>query len=148
MSLEDKIMTKLKEAMKAKDKKRLEALRAVKNAIIQEKTKDGSTEIDEATEMKMLQKLVKQRDDSAAIYRKENRDELAEQEEFEAGVIREFLPQPLTDDEVIAIIDKIISDTGAKSMKDMGKVMGMATKETAGRADGKFISEVVRKKLQ
>lgn len=149
MSLEKDITQKMKEAMKAKDKPKLEAIRAIKNAILQEKTKaGGGDEIDEATEMKMLQKLVKQREDSAEIYKKEGRDELAEKELFEAAIIKEFLPEPLSEEEIRAEIEKIITETGASSMKDMGKVMGMANKQMAGRADGKLISEIVKAKLQ
>ena len=149
MSLEKDITQKMKEAMKAKDKPKLEAIRAIKNAILQEKTKaGGGHELDEATELKMLQKLVKQREDSAEIYKKESRDELAEKEIFEANIIKEFLPEALSEEEIKAEIDKIISETGASSMKDMGKVMGMANKQMAGRADGKLISEIVKAKLQ
>ncbi|ALO15171.1 hypothetical protein L21SP5_01523 [Salinivirga cyanobacteriivorans] len=149
MSLEKDITQKMKEAMKAKDKPKLEAIRAIKNAILQEKTKaGGGDEIDQATEMKMLQKLVKQREDSAEIYKKEDRNELAEKELFEANIIKEFLPEQLSEDEIRAEIEKIITETGASSMKDMGKVMGMANKQMAGRADGKLISEIVKAKLQ
>ncbi len=148
MSLEKDITQKMKEAMKAKDKPKLEAIRAIKNAILQEKTKTGGGhELDEATELKMLQKLVKQREDSAEIYKKESRDELAEKEIFEANIIKEFLPEALSEEEIKAEIDKIISETGAASMKDMGKVMGIANKQMAGRADGKLISEIVKAKL-
>ncbi|MDA3866270.1 MAG: GatB/YqeY domain-containing protein [Salinivirgaceae bacterium] len=149
MNLETDITQKMKEAMKAKDKPKLEAIRAIKNAILQEKTKAGAGDtIDEATELKMLQKLVKQREDSAEIYRKENRQELAEQEEFEAGIIREFLPEQMSEVDITAEIEQIITDTGASSMKDMGKVMGMANKAMAGRADGKLIADIVKAKLQ
>lgn len=149
MSLEKDITQKMKEAMKAKNKPKLEAIRAIKNAILQEKTKaGGGDEIDEATEMKMLQKLVKQREDSAEIYKKEDRNELAEKELFEANIIKEFLPEQLSEDEIRTEIEKIITETGASSMKDMGKVMGMANKQMAGRADGKLISEIVKAKLQ
>ncbi|HKK59240.1 MAG TPA: GatB/YqeY domain-containing protein [Salinivirga sp.] len=149
MSLEKDITQKMKEAMKAKNKPKLEAIRAIKNAILQEKTKaGGGDEIDEATEMKMLQKLVKQREDSAEIYKKEGRNELAEKELFEANIIKEFLPEQLSEDEIRTEIEKIITETGASSMKDMGKVMGMANKQMAGRADGKLISEIVKAKLQ
>ena len=149
MSLEKDITQKMKEAMKAKDKPKLEAIRAIKNAILQEKTKAGAgDELDEATELKMLQKLVKQREDSAEIYKKESRNELAEKEIFEANIIKEFLPEALSEEEIKAEIDKIISETGASSMKDMGKVMGMANKQMAGRADGKLISEIVKARLQ
>lgn len=149
MSLEKEITQKLKEAMKAKDKAKLEAIRAIKNAILQEKTKAGAgDEIDEATELKMLQKLVKQREDSAEIYKKENRDELAEKEMFEANIIREFLPEQLSEEDIKARVKKIVEETGATSMKDMGKVMGLANKQMAGRADGKMISEIVKQMLQ
>jgi uncharacterized protein YqeY len=149
MSLEANITQKMKEAMKAKNKPKLEAIRAIKNAILQEKTKAGAGDsIDEATELKMLQKLVKQRDDSAEIYQKENRQELAEQEEFEAGIIREFLPEQMSEADITVKIEQIIADTGAESMKDMGKVMGMANKAMAGRADGKLIADIVKAKLQ
>ncbi len=149
MSLEKEITQKMKEAMKAKDKAKLEAIRAIKNAILQEKTKAGAgDELDEATENKMLQKLVKQREDSAEIYKKENRDELAEKEMFEANVIREFLPEPLSEEDVKAKVEKIVEETGATSMKDMGKVMGLANKQMAGRADGKLISAIVKEMLQ
>src|SRR6056297_2765129 len=149
MSLEKDITQKMKEAMKAKNKPKLEAIRAIKNAILQEKTKaGGGDEIDEATERKMLQKLVKQREDSAEIYKKEGRNELAEKELFEANIIKEFLPEQLSEDEIRTEIEKIITETGASSMKDMGKVMGMANKQMAGRADGKLISEIVKAKLQ
>src|SRR6056297_600134 len=135
--------------MKAKDKAKLEAIRAIKNAILQEKTKAGAgDELDEATENKMLQKLVKQREDSAEIYKKEKRDELAEKEMFEANVIREFLPEPLSEEDVKAKVEKIVEETGATSMKDMGKVMGLANKQMAGRADGKLISAIVKEMLQ
>ena len=149
MSLEKEITQKMKEAMKAKDKEKLEAIRAIKNAILQEKTKAGAgDELDEATENKMLQKLVKQREDSAEIYKKENRDELAEKEMFEANVIREFLPDPLSEEDIKAKVEKIVEETGATSMKDMGKVMGLANKQMAGRADGKLISAIVKEMLQ
>jgi len=149
MSLEKEITQKMKEAMKAKDKAKLEAIRAIKNAILQEKTKAGAgDELDEATENKMLQKLVKQREDSAEIYKKEKRDELAEKEMFEANVIREFLPEPLSEEDVKAKVEKIVEETGATSMKDMGKVMGLANKQMAGRADGKLISAIVKEMLQ
>ena len=148
MNLEQNITQKIKEAMKAKDKKKLEALRAIKNAIIIEKTKEGAKDIDEATELKLLQKLVKQRDDSATIYEKENREELASQERFEADVIREFLPEALSENEIEAIVKEIVETVGASSMKDMGKVMGMANQKMAGRADGKVISEIVKSLLK
>jgi len=147
MSLEITINEKIKEAMKAKNKQKLEALRAVKNAILQDKTKAGATEIDAAGEMNLLRKLVKQREDSAAIYKQESRNELAEQELFEAAVIREFLPEPLSRQEVETEITNIISETGATSMKDMGKVMGIANQRMAGRADGKEISDIVKSNL-
>ncbi len=147
MSLEKEVMSKIKEAMKSKDTIALEALRAIKSAILLEKTKQKGKELSTADEMKILQKLVKQRKDSAEIYRKQNRDDLADTELAQAAIIEKFLPAPLTPDEVEIIVFNIIEKTGATSMKDMGKVMGMANKELAGKADGKMISEIVKKKL-
>ena len=149
MELEKLINNDLKEAMKAKDKRKLEALRAIKSALLLEKTgkdvPDG--EIPDSVEVKLLRKLVKQRKDAAAIYREQNRPDLAEEEEYQASIIEKYLPQQLTEEQVEIIIDKVIQDMEAKSMKDMGKVMGQATKVIAGRADNKLVSQIVRKKL-
>lgn len=147
MSLEKEVMTQMKVAMKAKDAAALEALRAVKSAILMAKTESNAGELSEDQEMKLVQKLVKQRKDSASIYREQNRPDLAEPEEKQAEVIAAFLPEQLSEAEVEAKVEEIISKTGAESMKDMGKVMGMASEELAGKADGKTISAIVRKKL-
>jgi uncharacterized protein YqeY len=148
MSLQDKIMAEMKDAMRAKDSVKLEALRAVKSAILLAKTdsasKDGLTEDEE---LKLLQKLVKQRKDSAAIYKEQGRPDLAEPEEQQAEVIAQFLPEQLSEAEIENKVDEIIAKTGASGMQDMGKVMGMASQELAGKADGKTISMIVKKKL-
>ena len=148
MGLQAEVMIKLKEAMKAKDAVALESLRAIKSAILLEQTQaGGKAELTAEAEIKLLQKLVKQRRDSAAIFKEQGRDDLAQPEEAQIEVISHFLPQQLSKDEVAAVIDKVIEATGASSMKDMGKVMGMATKQLAGQADGKTISTLVKQKL-
>jgi uncharacterized protein YqeY len=149
MELEKLINTDLKEAMKAKDKRKLEALRAIKSALLLEKTgKDASGgEIPESVELKLLKKLVKQRKESAAIYREKNRPELAEEEEYQASIIEKYLPEQLSENEIEMIVEKVITDMGAKTMRDMGKVMGQVTNIIAGRADNKLVSQIVRKKL-
>ncbi len=147
MNLEQKVMAQLKEAMKAKDQLKMEALRAIKSAILLEKTKGGQKDLSEADEMKLLQKLVKQRKESADIYLQQNRKDLAEVELKQAEVIEAFLPEQMTEDEIENEVKKIIAETGASSMRDMGKVMGIATKKMAGRADGKMISGIVKKLL-
>lgn len=148
MSLQEKVMTEMKAAMKAKDSEKLEALRSVKGAILLANTessaKDGLTEEEE---LKILQKLVKQRKESAVIYREQGRVDLAEPEEKQAKVIETFLPEQLSEAEIEAKVDEIISKTGASGMKDMGKVMGVASFELTGKADGKTISTIVKKKL-
>ena len=148
MSLESKITTALKEAMKSKDKLSLTALRAIKSAILLQKTqKSSSSEISIEDEMKILQKLVKQRKDSADIYLKQSRKDLAETELKEAELIQEFLPKACSEQEVKEVVKSIISDVGADGMKDMGKVMGLSTKKLMGKADGKMISIIVREFL-
>ncbi len=147
MNLEQKVMQKIKEAMKAKDSIALEALRAIKSAILLEKSKQKGKELTEADEMKILQKLVKQRKDSAEIYKQQNREDLAQAELEQAAIIEQFLPPPLTRDEVEVVIYNIIEKSGATSMKDMGKVMAEANKQLAGKTDGKTISEIVKEKL-
>ena len=147
MSLEKDVMTQMKAAMKAKDSVALEALRAVKGAILLAKTDNGQQELTEEEEVKLVQKLVKQRKDSAQLYREQNREDLAEPEEKQAEVIAQFLPEQLSEAEIEANVEAIIAQTGAEGMKDMGKVMGLASKELAGKADGKTISMVVKKKL-
>lgn len=147
MSLEKKVMTSLKDAMKAKDQAALRALRAIKSAILLLQTDGSGKELDEAGEIKLLQKLVKQRKDSLDIYVKQNREDLAEKEREEITVIEKFLPEQMSAKDLEKIIQNIIAKTGANSMKDMGKVMGMASKQLAGKADGKTISGVVKKLL-
>ncbi len=148
MNLEAKVMQALKQAMKDKDEAAKRGLRAIKNAILLYKTSgEGSGELDEAAEIKLLQKLVKQRQDSLDIYEKQGREDLAQTEREELEVINRFLPQQLSEEELTEKLKAIIQQTGASSMKDMGKVMGLATKELAGQADGKAISQIVRKLL-
>lgn len=147
MTLEEKVMQEIKTAMKAKNEVDLRTLRAIKSAILLEKTSGSGVEMTEADEMKMLQKLAKQRRDSLDIYKQQNREDLAIKEEEELAVIERFLPQPLTEEELEAMLKEIIAETGASSPADMGKVMGVATKKAAGRADGKTISATVKKLL-
>ena len=148
MSLELKITTALKEAMKNKNKTALTALRAVKSAILLHKTQKSSVgELSNEDELKILQKLVKQRKDSAAIYTGQGRNDLADPELKEAELIQQFLPKALSEDEVKEVIKSIIHEIGAEGMKDMGKVMGMSTKKLMGKADGKMISTIVREFL-
>ena len=138
----------IKTAMRAKDSLKLEALRAIKSAVMLEQTSaDGSDTLSDEQEIKLVQKLVKQRKDSAQIFRDQNRPDLAEPEEAQAEVIAQFLPEQLSEEEITAIIQTIIEKTGAEGMKDMGKVMGMASKEMAGKADGKTISTIVKAQL-
>ena len=145
MSLELKITTALKEAMKSKNQIALTALRAVKSAILLHKTqKSSDVELSHEDEMKILQKLVKQRKDSADIYTTQGRNDLAEPELKEAELIQQFLPKALSEDEVKEVVKSIIDETGAEGMKDMGKVMGLSTKKLMGKADGKLISSIVR----
>ena len=145
MSLELKITTALKEAMKSKNKMALTALRAVKSAILLHKTqKSSDVELSHEDEMKILQKLVKQRKDSATIYISQGRNDLADPELKEAELIQQFLPKALSEDEVKEVIKSIIDETGSEGMKDMGKVMGLSTKKLMGKADGKMISTIVR----
>jgi uncharacterized protein len=148
MSLEEKVMTDLKTAMLAKDEKSLRSLRAIKAAIINLKTSEGFTgKIKEEDEIKMLQKLVKQRKESLEIYEKQNRNDLAEKEKEEISVIEKFLPKQMNHEELKEIVASIIKQTGATSQADMGKVMGMANKQLAGKADGKAIASVVKEIL-
>ena len=145
MSLEQKIGDDIKAAMLARNAEKLEALRAIKAALLLEKTKEGASDaISEATELKILQKLVKQRRESADIYSGANRADLASKELFEASIIETYLPQQLSEADVTKIIKTIITETGATSIKEMGKVMGLASKELAGKADNKMISGIVK----
>ncbi|RZP01669.1 MAG: GatB/YqeY domain-containing protein [Flavobacteriales bacterium] len=148
MSLELKITAALKEAMKSKNQMALTALRAVKSAILLHKTQKSSVgELSHEDELKILQKLVKQRKDSATIYTGQGRNDLADPEIKEAELIQQFLPKALSEDEVKEVVKSIIDETGAEGMKDMGKVMGMSTKKLMGKADGKMISTIVREFL-
>jgi uncharacterized protein YqeY len=148
MNLEQKINDDIKSAMLARDAKKLEALRAIKAAVLLEKTKEGGAgEVGEEAELRILQKLVKQRRESAEIYAAANRADLAEKELYDASVIETYLPKQLSEEEVTAIIRDLIAKSGASSIKEMGKVMGLATKELSGRADNKLISGIVKSLL-
>ena len=148
MSLSTQIMDSMKEAMKAKDSVALEALRAIKSEILLAQTASGSKEeISEADEIKILQKLVKMRKDSASIFTEQNRADLAEPELAQIAVIEKFLPAQLSEAEVEAIIAKIIAETGASGIASMGKVMGLASAQIGGQAEGKTISTIVKKLL-
>lgn len=147
MSLELKINNDIKNAMLAKDKLRLETLRSIKAGILLAKTAENATEITEDFEIKMLQKMAKQRKESATIYIQQNRQELADKELAEAAIIEEYLPKQLSEEEITVALKEIITSVGATSAKDMGKVMGIASKQFAGKADGRLISEIVKKLL-
>lgn len=148
MALEQQIMAEMKEAMKAKDEAALRGLRAIKAEIIKAKTEPGAGgEIDEATEQKFLLKMMKQRRDSLDIFEKQGRQDLAIKEKEEMAIIEKFLPKQMSEAEIKEALTKIIADTGASSAADMGKVMGMASKQLAGKADGKTISAIVKEML-
>ena len=148
MGLEEKVMTDLKAAMLAKDEKSLRSLRAIKAAIINLKTSEGfSGEIKNDDEIQLLQKLVKQRKESLEIYEKQNRKDLADKEKEEIDVIEKFLPKQMSEQELKEVIAAIVKQTGATTQADMGKVMGMANKQLAGKADGKTIAAIVKEIL-
>ena len=148
MSLEQKVMAEMKDAMKAKNEAGLRGLRAIKAAIIIAKTAEGAGgELKEEDEPKLLQKLVKQRKDSLQIYQEQHRDDLAKKEEEEISIIEKFLPLQLTPEELDTAVGRIIAETGATSVADMGKVMAAATKLLAGKADGKTIGAAVKARL-
>ena len=148
MSLQNKVMEQLKNAMKAKDTVALESLRAIKSAILLAQTESGAKEeLAESEELKLLQKLVKQRKDSAAVYKEQGRDDLAQPELDQVTIIEQFLPEALSEEEIEKVVGMTIESIGAEGMKDMGKVMGIVSKELAGRADGKTISTIVKKNL-
>ena len=148
MNLFDTISEEIKKAMLAKDKVRLEALRGIKKEFLEAKTAKGANdELSDETAIAILQKMVKQRKDSADIYTAQGRLDLAEDEIAQIKVIQDFLPSQLTAEELEAAVKKIVAEVGATSMKDMGKVMGVATKELAGKAEGRAISEMVKKLL-
>lgn len=148
MSLEKKVMEQLKEAMKAKDEVALRTLRAIKSAILVEKTAGAAKEsLSEEDEIKMIQKMVKQRKDSIAIFTEQHREDLASKEVEEVAILEQFLPQQLSMDELNNAIKMIIEQVGAGSMADMGKVMGVASKQLAGKAEGKAIADTVKSLL-
>lgn len=148
MSLEQKVMAEMKDAMKSKNEAALRGLRAIKAEIIKAKTEPGSNgEINEDAEVKLLQKLVKQRRDSLEIFTAQAREDLAKKEREEIEIIEKFLPQQLSESELTTAIERIIQDLGAAAPSDMGRVMGVATKQLGGRADGKAIAAVVKQLL-
>jgi len=148
MSLQKQVMDKMKEAMKAKDTVALQALRAVKSAFLLAKTETGvQADITEEQELKIIQKQVKQRKDSAAIFIEQGRQDLADPELAELAVLEQFMPEALSEEEIEGVVIATIDDLGASGMKDMGKVMGIVSKELAGKADGKTISTLVKKNL-
>lgn len=147
MSLQKQVMDKMKEAMKAKDTVALTALRALKSAFMLANTEAGAGELSEAEELKIIQKQVKQRKDSATVFTEQGRNDLAEPELAEAVILEQFLPEALSEEEIGKIVEKTITNVGAEGMKDMGKVMGIVSKQLAGQADGKTISAIVKAKL-
>ena len=148
MSLEKQLMEQMKAAMKSKNTVALQALRSVKSAILLAKTENGAaSELTEDQEMKILQKQVKQRKDSAAIFIEQGRQDLADPELAEAAIIDQFLPEAMSEEDIEKVVIATIEKVGASGMKDMGKVMGMVSKELAGQADGKTISTLVKKNL-
>lgn len=149
MGLEILINSDIKAAMIAKDKRKLEALRAIKAALLLIKTgKDTQfAEVPKELELKVLQKLIKQRKESAKLYQEQNRDESYDEEMYQAEIIEAYLPTQMSEEDIVAVINEVISQTGATSMKDMGKVMGMASKKMAGKADNSLISKMVKEKL-
>lgn len=148
MTLEEKVAQDLKAAMKAKDEAAKRGIRAIKQAILLAKTDGSGEEITEEKEIKMLQKLAKQRKESIEIFEKQNREDLAIIEREELAIIENYLPKQMSEEEITTALKAIMERVGASSMKDMGKVMGVATKEFAGKADGKVISQIVKKLLQ
>ncbi|WP_299124340.1 GatB/YqeY domain-containing protein [uncultured Tenacibaculum sp.] len=147
MSLQKQVMDKMKEAMKSKDTVALTALRALKSAFMLAKTESGAGDLSEAEELKIIQKQVKQRKDSAAVFSEQGREDLAEPELAEAAILEQFLPEALSEEEIEKVVKETIEKVGAEGMKDMGKVMGIVSKQLAGQADGKIISTIVRKNL-
>ena len=148
MALFEQVSSDIVQAMKAKDKVRLEALRNIKKVFIEAKTAPNANDtLEDATALKLLQKLAKQGRDSASLYTQQNRADLAEAEMAQVNVIESYLPKALSTEEIEAAVKAIIAETGAQSIKEMGKVMGVASKQLAGKADGKAISDVVKKLL-
>ena len=147
MSLQTQVMEKMKAAMKAKDTVALEALRAVKSALLLLNSESGAEALSEEDEIKLVQKLIKQRKDSAAIFTEQGREDLVGPELAQSAVLEQFLPEQLTEEEVQKVVVQTIDAVGATGMKDMGKVMGIVSKELAGKTDGKTISRLVKEKL-
>lgn len=147
MSLMEKVNKALTEAMKAKDETRKRAIRDIKAQLLLQRTDGSGLEITEEIEIKLLQKMVKQREESLGVYEQQKRDDLAEIERGELAVLREFLPTPLTEEELSAIITAVIAQVGATSIKDMGKVVAETSKQTSGKADGKTVAALVKKLL-
>ena len=148
MTLEERINEDIKRAMLAREKEKLNALRAIKSAILLAKTSKGASDtLSEEAEIKLLKQLVKQRQDSAAIYKEQNRDDLYQEVKVQLDVIAAYLPQMMTEEEIEATLKQIVADNGFAGMKDMGKVMGMATKAFAGKADNKTVSDIVKRLL-
>jgi len=148
MSLEQQVMEQMKSAMKAKDKVALESLRAIKSALLLARTETGSgAELTEEDEVKLVQKLVKQRKDSAAIFKEQGREDLAKPELAQVAVIEQFLPEQLSEEDIEKVVVQTIDATSASGMQDMGKVMGIVSQKLAGQADGKTISTIVKRKL-
>lgn len=147
MALEQDVMEKMKTAMKAKDTVALASLRSIKSEILKLKTSGSRNEITEADELKLVQKLIKQRKDSAQLYKEQNREDLAKEELDQVAILEEFLPQQLSEEDIKTHVVKIINEVGAADMKDMGKVMGLASKRMAGQAEGAVISKIVKAEL-
>ncbi|CAL2094947.1 GatB/YqeY domain-containing protein [Tenacibaculum sp. 190524A02b] len=147
MSVQQEVMSKMKEAMKSKDTVALTALRALKSAFMLANTESGAGEISSEEELKIVQKQVKQRKDSAQVFQEQGREDLAEPELAEAAVLEQFLPEALSDEAIEEVVVAVIEEINANGMKDMGKVMGIVSKKLAGQADGKTISTIVKAKL-
>jgi len=148
MAVLSNLSEEIKNAMREKDSLKLESLRAIKSALILAQTASGAgADLNEEASIKLLQRLVKQRKESALIYKEQGRNDLAEPEEAQAKIIASFLPEQLSEEEVIKIVLEVISQTGAEGIKDMGKVMGITSKKLAGKAEGKLIADIVKKKL-
>jgi uncharacterized protein len=147
MGIQEQVMEQMKVAMKSKDKIALESLRALKSAFLLANTSGSNADLNEADEIKIVQRLVKQRKDSAAIFEEQGRRDLSEPELAQIKILEQFLPVQMSEDELKKIIGEIVAQTNASSMKDMGKVMGMASKQLAGKADGKAISTIVKQLL-
>ncbi len=148
MAVLSNLSEEIKKAMREKDSLKLESLRAIKSALMLAQTASGADDnLSEEASIKLLQRLVKQRKESALIYKEQGRNDLADPEEAQAKIIASFLPEQLSEEEVIKIVSEIISQTGAEGIKDMGKVMGITSKKLAGKAEGKLVADIVKKKL-